>query len=61
MTVIVGEGDHRYRAVEDWAKLPDGWEFRDVGAVAYTNWPSSHGDEPLPGYLRTLQKFEKIV
>ena len=34
MSVILGEGDYRYRVVEDWAKLPDGWEFRDVGAVA---------------------------
>lgn len=23
MTVILGEGDHRYRVVEDWAKLPE--------------------------------------
>src|SRR6188768_2430021 len=34
MTAILGSGEHRYRVVEDWAKLPDGWEFRDVAAVA---------------------------
>ena len=34
MAVILGSGEHRYRVVEDWAKLPDGWEFRDVAAVA---------------------------
>ena len=34
MSVILGSGAHRYRVVEDWAKLPDGWEFRDVAAVA---------------------------
>ena len=32
--VILGSGAYRYRVVEDWAKLPDGWEFRDVAAVA---------------------------
>ncbi|MDA1098728.1 MAG: peptidyl-alpha-hydroxyglycine alpha-amidating lyase family protein [Proteobacteria bacterium] len=34
MPVILGEGDYRYRVVEDWAKLPDGWDFRDVAGVA---------------------------
>ena len=34
MSVILGTGEHRYRVVENWAKLPDGWEFMDVGAVA---------------------------
>lgn len=34
MSVILGSGEHRYRVVEDWAKLPDGWSFRDVAAVA---------------------------
>ena len=31
---ILGAGKHRYRVVENWAKLPDGWEFKDVAAVA---------------------------
>ena len=34
MSVILGTGEHRYRVIENWAKLPDGWEFMDVGAVA---------------------------
>lgn len=34
MSVILGSGEHRYRVVEDWAKLPDGWELMDVAAVA---------------------------
>ncbi len=25
MSVILGSGEHRYRVVENWAKLPDGW------------------------------------
>jgi len=32
--VILGSGEHRYRVVESWAKLPDGWDLRDVAAVA---------------------------
>jgi hypothetical protein len=31
---VLGSGAHRYRLVENWAKLPDGWEFKDVAAVA---------------------------
>jgi hypothetical protein len=34
MSVVLGAGEHRYRVVESWAKLPDGWELMDVGAVA---------------------------
>ena len=33
MAIIVGTGDYKYRIVEDWAKLPDGWSFKEVGAV----------------------------
>jgi DNA-binding beta-propeller fold protein YncE len=29
-----GSGDHRYELVEDWAKLPPGWSFPDVGGLA---------------------------
>jgi len=31
---ILGSGAHRYRVIENWARLPDGWEFKDVAAVA---------------------------
>jgi hypothetical protein len=34
MSVILGSGEHRYRVVENWAKLPEGWEFKDAAAVA---------------------------
>ena len=29
--VIVGEGDYRYEVIDNWAKLPDGWSFTEVG------------------------------
>ena len=34
MTVTLGSGEHRYRVVENWAKLPDGWNLTDVASVA---------------------------
>jgi DNA-binding beta-propeller fold protein YncE len=34
MTTILGSGEHRYEVVENWAQLPEGWEFKDVAAVA---------------------------
>jgi len=34
MPVILGSGEHSYRVVENWAKLPDGWNLTDVASVA---------------------------
>ena len=34
MPTILGSGEHRYRVVENWAKLPDGWNLTDVASVA---------------------------
>jgi DNA-binding beta-propeller fold protein YncE len=34
MPTILGSGEYRYRVVNDWAKLPDGWELTDVASVA---------------------------
>ena len=33
MSVIVGDGQYKYRVEENWAKLPDGWYFKDIGGV----------------------------
>ena len=33
MAEIVGTGDFKYRIIENWAKLPDGWSFKEVAAV----------------------------
>ena len=33
MKNILGSGEHRYRVVENWAKLPDGRSFKEVGSV----------------------------
>ena len=34
MPEIVGTGDYKYRIIENWAKLPEGWSFKEVAAVA---------------------------
>ena len=34
MSTTLGDGKYRYQVIADWAKLPDGWEFLDVAAVA---------------------------
>jgi DNA-binding beta-propeller fold protein YncE len=31
-----------------------------VGEVSYADWPTTHPDEPLPDYLRSLQKLRKV-
>jgi len=31
---ILGTGDFKYRLIPDWARLPEGWDFHEVAAVA---------------------------
>jgi hypothetical protein len=51
MSVILGTGEHRYRVVEDWAKLPDGWEFMDCAAVGVDSkdqvYVFNRGEHPM--------------
>ena len=51
MSVILGSGGHRYKVIENWAKLPEGWEFRDVGAVAVDSkdqvYVFNRGEHPM--------------
>lgn len=32
--IILADGKFRFRLENDWAKLPEGWQFRDVASVA---------------------------
>src|SRR5947208_6628460 len=49
--MIVGNGDYRYRVNADWAKLPDGWSFKEVGGVGVDSrdqvYVFNRGDHPL--------------
>jgi streptogramin lyase len=53
---IVGQGEFTYRVVADWAKLPAGWSFRDVAAVAVDRGDRVHvfsrGDHPMMTFDR---------
>ena len=49
--MIVGSGDYRYRVNADWAKLPDGWSFKEVGGVGVDTrdnvYVFNRGDHPM--------------
>ena len=49
--MIVGDGDYRYRVNADWAKLPDGWSFKEVGGVGVDTrdnvYVFNRGDHPM--------------
>ena len=51
MTAILGSGAHRYRVVDDWARLPEGWELKDVAAVAVDSrdqvYVFNRGEHPM--------------
>jgi hypothetical protein len=48
---IVGSGGYTYRVVADWAKLPPGWTFKDVAAVAVDSqdrvYVFNRGEHPM--------------
>ena len=70
MTTLLGTGEHRFRVIENWAKLPEGWELKDAAAVAVNGKDCVYvfnRDEHLMivfdregNFLRSLQKLEKI-
>ena len=51
MSVVLGAGEHRYRVLQSWAKLPDKWELMDVAAVAVDSkdqvYVFNRGEHPM--------------
>ena len=51
MSVTVGSGDYRYEVVENWAKLPPGWSFKEIGSVGVDRndnvYVFNHGEHPM--------------
>ncbi len=51
MATIVGSGDFKYRIIENWAKLPDGWSFKEVAAVGVDSkdnvYAFGRGEHPI--------------
>jgi outer membrane protein assembly factor BamB len=57
MAITVGHGEYRYNIVENWAKLPDGWSFKEVAAVAVDKndnvYCFTRGEHPMIVFDRT--------
>jgi len=51
MSVVLGTGEYKYEVVENWAKLPDGWDFKEVGAVGVDSkdqvYVFNRGEHPM--------------
>ena len=51
MKNILGTGEHRYRVLENWAKLPDGWQLTDAASVAVDSkdriYVFNRGEHPI--------------
>src|ERR1044072_1302919 len=51
MSVVLGSGDYRYRVVEGWGKVPEGWNLTDVGAVGVDSkdrvYVFNRGEHPM--------------
>ena len=64
MAEIVGTGDFKYRIVENWAKLPDGWSFKEVAAVAVDSKDNvycfTRGEHPIIESLLRYREVEKL-
>ncbi len=50
-SMTLGAGDYRYKVIEDWARLPDGWSLQDVAAVAVDHkdqvYVFNRGEHPM--------------
>ena len=64
MPTILGSGEHRYRVVENWAKLPDGWSLTDVASVAVDSkdriYVFNRGAHPMVVLDRERQFCQKL-
>src|SRR5471032_1702437 len=49
--VTLGSGDYTYEPVPDWAKLPSGWSFKEIGGVGVDSkdnvYVFNRGEHPM--------------
>jgi hypothetical protein len=49
--VTLGSGDYIYEPVDDWAKLPSGWSFKEIGGVGVDSkdnvYVFNRGEHPM--------------
>src|SRR5207248_11366612 len=50
-SMIVGSGQFKYRVNAEWARLPDGWSFKEVGGVGVDRndnvYVFNRGEDPM--------------
>jgi hypothetical protein len=51
VSMIVGSGHFKYRVNAEWAKLPDGWSFKEVATVGVDSqdrvYVFNRGEHPM--------------
>jgi hypothetical protein len=61
--VALGSETFTYQVVENWAKLPDGWSFKEVGGVgadAQDNvYVFNRGAHPMTSYAPGVKAFSR--
>jgi len=54
--MLYGTGKHTYELVDGWAKLPEGWSFKDVSSISVDSqdrvYVFSRGDHPVTVFDR---------
>ncbi len=49
--VTLGSGEYQYEPVDDWAKLPPGWSFKEIGGVGVDSndnvYVFNRGEHPM--------------
>ena len=49
--VTLGSGDYIYEPVENWAKLPPGWSFKEIGGIGVDDkdqvYVFNRGEHPM--------------
>ena len=65
MSTTLGSGEHRYRVVENWAKLPEGWRLTDVASVAVDSkdriYVFNRGAHPMVVLATGYKRQEELV
>ena len=55
--VTLGSGDYTYEPIENWAQLPAGWSFKEIGGVGVDSKGNLYTGETFEG--KRVQKFTR--
>ncbi len=60
--MIFGEGMYRYRVVEGWGKLPEGWDFTGTAPTNLAITPTSemYGGEWIGVYALAVDSEDRV-